>query len=199
LFSSRMILALLTIMGPASVALLSVFVICSIPFVLLQIEHLQFWELWSFVQAAWISLSLFQSVALNFGMKPTVCCAILSIALECLSWRLWFVGSVSGSFSLSVGCKICAFWVLLLSSPVTFCNRPWVMPLHRAHVSSQTELMYLCARLGLSSTASTDCFIYIKTDWWTIVLYIDRLYALPRCYFMHSHIRVLFKSTPLCP
>jgi hypothetical protein len=33
------------------------------------------------------------------------------------------------------------------------CNWPWVMSLHRAHVSSLTGLMCLCARLGLSSTA----------------------------------------------
>jgi hypothetical protein len=33
------------------------------------------------------------------------------------------------------------------------CNRPWVMQLHRAHVSSLTRLIMICARLGLSSTA----------------------------------------------
>jgi hypothetical protein len=41
----------------------------------------------------------------------------------------------------------------VLNELLSLYNQPWVMPSHRAHVSSLTGLMCLCTHLGLSSTA----------------------------------------------
>jgi hypothetical protein len=38
---------------------------------------------------------------------------------------------------------------IILALNQSTCNQPWVMPLHRAHVSFITGLIYYCTRLGL--------------------------------------------------
>jgi hypothetical protein len=88
-----------------------------------------------------------------------------------------------------------------------YCNWPWVMPLHRAHVSFITGLIYYCTHLGLSSTASlivSHPFHLHHSPWWTVELFTNHLYALPRydiSYYgcMYSHFMYYLSRLPCVP